>query len=305
MSENKPPVIAKSKFRFRKRLAIGVGVVAIAGLWAYSRLEWIPAGYVGVIYNASGGLQQRVYKPQRLWVGPFQTLYLYPTKLQAAIYSQDPNFGEVASADGIQITSSDTATTIFNVAVYYRVLPENVFRAFQAFGTLPIEEIQRQHIRRAMRDAANSVGTQYEVFDLMGQKRQEVSEKFRIELQRVLAPKGITVEHCLLLGATPQGDLDSKITSRVNSYTQLTISRLQSQIAEINRQTAIIRADAESKARNLQATTTKEKSLELLELELQEQAVDAWNGQLPKIQSQPGQTVVITPEALAAMGAKR
>lgn len=297
--------VGKTKFRFRKRLVAGIAILSVAGLWAYSRLEWIPAGYVGVLYNASGGLSDKIYKAQRMWVGPFQTLYLYPTKLQAAIYTQDPNLGEVASADGIQITSSDTASTIFNVAIFYRVQEGDVFKAFKAFGTLPIEEIQRQHIRRAMRDAANSVGTQYEVFELMGAKRQEVSQKFQIELQRVLGPKGITVEHCLLLGATPQGDLDSKITSRVNSYTQLTISRLQSQIAEITRQTAIIRADAESKARNLQATTTKAKSLELLELELQEQAIDAWNGKLAPITSSPGQTIVIGQDSIAALGGKK
>ncbi len=277
----------------------------VLGLWLYSRLQWIPAGFVGVLYNASGGLENKVYKPQRLFVGPFQQLYLYPTKLQAAIYSQDPNFGEVRAADGVQITTSDTATTTFDVAVFYRVEPDSVFQAFKSFGPIRIEDIQIQHIRRAVREAANAVGTQYDVFQLLGPKREEASLALTVRLKEILAKKGITIEQSMLLSAKPAPDIEAKINARVNSYTQLTISRLLAQIAEVSRQTLITRAQAETLARTLQADQTKDKSLELLDLEMQEEAVEAWNGKLPAIQSQPGQTIILSGDAITALGGKK
>ena len=303
-----PPIVEKAGRRVQKlkmRFIVIFSVLLIAGLWLYSRLQWIPAGFVGVLYNASGGLQKKIYQPQRLFVGPFQQLYLYPTKLQAAIYSQDPNFGEVRSSDGVLITTSDTATTNFDVAVFYRVEPENVFKAFESFGPIRIEDIQVQHIRRAVREAANAVGTQYDVFQLIGPKREEASLALTVRLKEILGRKGITIEQSMLLSANPSSDINAKITSRVNSYTQLTISRLLAQIAEISRQTAVTRAQAETKARTLQADQTKDKSLELLELDLQEEAIDAWNGKLPAIQSQPGQTVILGGDTLSVLGGKQ
>ena len=106
--------------------------------------------------------------------------------------------------------------------------------------------------------------------------------------------------------AEPRADITQKITTRVNSYTQLTISKLQAQIADISRQTAITRAEAETKARTLTASETKDKSLQLMELELQEQAVDAWNGQLPRIQPKDNQTIIVGSDALqGTVGGKR
>lgn len=280
----------------------------IAGAFVWSRFEWIPAGHVGVIYNASGGIQNKVYKPSRVFVGLFQTLYTYPTRLQAAIYSSDPGWGEEKSADGIQITTSDQATTSFDVAVYYRIRSENVFTAFRSFGAINIEDVQSQHIRRAVREAANAVGTQYDVFQLLGEMREEASQRINERLRDNLGRKGVTIERTMLLGAAPQADINQKITTRVNSLTQLTISRLLAQIAEVSRQSSVIRAQSDAKARNFTAAQTKDKSLELMELELQEDAIDAWSGKLPKVMIKPGQTIVINGDvisAAAAAGARR
>lgn len=278
-------------------------VLGVAIWW--SRLRWIPAGYVGVIYDAKGGLETKFYRPQRVFIGPFQQLYTYPTKLQAAIYTQDGLWGESRAADGIQITTSDNTTTIFDVAVYYRVKEENVFTAFRAFGPIPIEDIQVQHIRSAVREVANAVGTQYDVFSLIGNKREEASSRLTEGLRGVLARKGLTVERAMLLTAEPRQDITTKITARVNSYTQLTISKLQAQIAEISRQTAVTRAEAESKARTLTASSTQGKSLELMQLELQEAAVDAWNGKLPSIQPKDNQTIIVGADAVSSATARQ
>jgi hypothetical protein len=49
---------------------------------------------------------------------------------------------------------------------------------------------------------------------------------------------------------------------------------------------------------------TKDRSLDLLRLEADEAALEKWDGHLPSIQVKPGQTVVLTPDAIAALGAR-
>lgn len=269
-------------------------LVGIFGFgWWRSRVQWIPAGYIGVIYNAHGGLESKIYKPQALYIGFFQTLYTYPTTVQNALYTQDPSAGELKAADGILITTSDNANTTFDVSVIYRVKEEDVFRVFNAFGAIPIADIQTLHLRRAVRDATSEVGSQYDVFQLMGPAREEASDKLTKSLQAKMAIKGITVDRALILNAYPANDMAQKINSRVNGYTLLQISQLQSQIAEINRQASVVQGEAQQKAQSLTASQTVDKSLAFIRLELQEAAVDKWNGHLSPLSSDGKQTIVI------------
>jgi prohibitin 2 len=281
-----------------RKIAAGLGcfiLVLIAAIMFYfSRSEWIDAGHVGVVYNANGGLDRsHVRPPERVFIGWGQRLYQYPTMLQNAIYSQDPTEGEYKSADGVQVTTKDNQNTVFDISVIYRVRREDVFKAFDSFGAISIQDVQRLHIRRALKEAANNIGTQYDVFDLMGTKRLEASQKLTVEMQRLLSYKGISVELAMFCACEPTNDLQNKINARVNAYTDLQISKIRSQIAEIEGQTAVVLAEAQHQARQISAAKTQGSSLEMLQLQTDQAAIERWNGELPPIQQAPGQTIVI------------
>ena len=273
---------------------VGLLALPILGILFYNvSAHWIPAGEVGLVYNASGGLDGRVYRPQRLFLTPWQRLYTYPTKIQAAIYTNDPNYGENKSADGILVTTSDNAQTTYDVIVYYRVTPESVVQAFRSFGPIPIEDIQTQHIRRFVKEAVNAVGTEYDVFALMGAKREEACEKVKARLSKELSPRGIDIEHVFLVSPEPVGEVNSKIAARVNAYTQLATSKLRSQIATLDSTIAVLRGKTEARARSIVAGSTNSQSIVMQKLELAEAAVDAWNGVLPPIQPNGKQTIIV------------
>lgn len=274
-------------------IALSVPIAAFL-LWFFGSLRWIPAGYVGVIYTASGGLQDKVYPPQAIHINWFQQLYTYPTMVRNAVYTQDPSAGEVRAADGILITTSDNANTTFDISVLYRVLPEDVLTVFRTYGAIPIEDIQSQHIRRAVRDGASAIGSKYDVFALMGEKRVEASTLLTEELRGRLHSKGITVERAMILTAHPAQDLNQKINSRVNSYTSLQISQLQNQIAEFNRQTSVVDATAQQQAKSIAASGTVDRSISMLNLDLMEDAIERWSGKLAPLSKEGNQTVVIS-----------
>ena len=124
----------------------------------YSRTEWVPAGHVGVIYDAQGGLQKKPIIPRAVYVGWRQQLYTYPTQLQAAIYTQDPDEGEDQVRGRHHITTNDNANTDFRCGRDVPGQAEDVLTVFNEFGPIPIEDIQTQYIRRAVKEVVNVVG---------------------------------------------------------------------------------------------------------------------------------------------------
>lgn len=291
-----------------RKIGIGLGltiVLVVMGIVIYySRSQWIDAGHVGIVYNANGGLNRsHVLNPERVFVGWGQRLYEYPTMLQNAVYTQDTEEGEVKAADGVLVTTKDNQNTIFDISVVYRVKKEDVFKAFDSFGAISITDVQTLHLRRALKEAANNIGTQYDVFEMMGTKRLEASQKLTVEMQRLMSTKGITIELAMFCTCEPTNELLNKINARVNAYTDLEISHIRSDIADIDRQTAVVLAEANHTARQISAAKTQGSSLEMLRLQADAAAIEKWQGQLPPIQAHPGQTIIIgSSELQSALG---
>jgi SPFH domain/Band 7 family protein len=285
-------------FKTRSKLALGCLTAFIVGAagWSYYRmnLQWIPAGYVGIKFNArSGADRSRLYEPQAYFTGPFEQFYLYPTRIQNAVYTQDPTAGESKSADGILITTNDTANTTFDVSVIYRIDKKDVFLAFDTFGPIPIETIQSQHIRRAVREESSVVGNQYDVYSLMGPKRVEASEMLSERLRAKLAPKGITIIQAMILNAYPSQDLVTKIHNNVNSVTGVQIATLNQQIATMQNQINVVNAQATQEAQKITGAGTGAKSLDIIDLELAEEAAKRWNGEFSKIEGGGSKSIIV------------
>ncbi len=284
--------------RTKSKLSLSILAILVLGLvgWTYYRLnlQWVPAGYVGIKFNARAGADRsRVYEPQAYFTGPFEQFYLYPTRIQNAVYTQDTTAGEAKSADGILITTNDTANTIFDVSVIYRIEKQNVFLAFDTFGPIPIETIQSQHIRRAVREESSVVGNQYDVYSLMGPKRVEASQMLTDRLKEKLSKKGITIIQSMILNAYPSQDLVTKIHNNVNSVTGVQIATLNQQIATMQNQINIVNAQATQEAQRITGAGTVAKSLDIIDLELAEEAAKRWNGSLSKIEGGSNKSIIV------------
>jgi len=285
----------------------GTAIVLTGGYfgWREARSQWVDAGYVGILYDASGGVQKDFIPPRRVFVGFRQRLYTYPTKLQSAKYIQSADEGETKAADGVLISTSENANTTFDVTVIYRVEPKNALRVFQAFGPTDIQTIQSTHIRRAVKDTVNEIGPRYDVFELMGTKRLEFSKAATESLAKRMAPNGITVDSVFLQQAYPTPETQEKIVRRINQYTEYEIALLKQKIAEVQRQSNVITATARTQATRTVSATAKEKGLDQLQLQADEEAIEKWDGRLPAVRMGGGQTMVLDGALLSSLSARR
>lgn len=292
-----------------KRILIGIGAAFGLGLAAFAfieaRSQWVDAGYVGILYDASAGVKGDVIPPRRVFVGWRQRLYTYPTKLQSAKYLQAADEGEVKAADGILITTNENANTLFDVAVVYRVQARDALKVFNAFGPIDIQSIQTQHLRRAVKDVVNEIGPQFDIFQIMGPKRGEFCDKATEALRKRMEPKGLTIDSLFLMTAYPSPETQQKIVQRINQYTEYEIALLRQKIAEVQRQTNVLTARARAEATRLTSASAKDTGIEQLQLQADEEAIEKWDGHLPPIKLGGGQTTVLDAGLLTALRGNR
>jgi hypothetical protein len=277
-------------------------VAVVVGGWYWSRCEWIDWGEVGMMYSAGSGLDRsHIYHPGRVYVPPFSNLLRYPTKQMIALYTNDTQAGEVKAADAVTVTTNDNASTAYDVQVLYHVQPGDVPKLYDTFKGLHIEDIQSQHIRAALREAANDVGTRYDAFQLMGVKREEASAHLMQKVIEILAPKGITVDSADFLGHYANADIEQRIIQRVNAQTELEISRIRNKLANIQRQTDVVKSNAMAEAQQIAGSQTNTRSAEMLRLESDLRWLDKWDGRLPAVQSRAGQSLFLSADMLNAL----
>jgi hypothetical protein len=88
----------------------------------------------------------------------------------------------------------------------------------------------------------------------------------------------------------------------VNGYIQIDISTLNQQIAEINRQMSVMTAQARQKAQAMTAAATSQKSLDVIQLDNMEAAIDRWDGHVSPLSSDGKQTLVFGSGVLGLNG---
>jgi regulator of protease activity HflC (stomatin/prohibitin superfamily) len=288
-------------------------IVVVWGVWFFTGTR-VDAGEVGVMYSARAGANTKnglvinpdgtvkIFKPGRHYVAPMYELYTFPTKPQLALYTQDARVGDLKQADAVRITTSDTASTLFDVGVLYHIDPDKLGTVFANFGKADIRTIQSQHIRRALQDAANDIGPEYDAQTLIAPALEDAGKKLTLNLKKKLESKGITIYRAFFLRPYPDANVQTKINQRVNIMTGTEIAKTHKEQAEIERKTALITANAQAKAREMTATKTHSASLEMMSLEIDEAAIDAWNGRFPDVPSGKGVSVVVGEAAVAVGG---
>ncbi len=297
------PGKSRPPFVIRRTLAAAaflLGAAVVASILYFTRSEWVEAGSVGVWYGYGGLVRSHVVTPRRVWIPWGSHLYTYPTTQQLALYTDDPQSGEVRDADSIQVTTNDNMSTAFDVAVWYHIERGDVFRIFDNFRGVDIKQIQSNYLRPTVKRAVQDVGTQYSAIELMTGARKQASASLRARLADLVGQKGITVDFAEFAGVHPNEQTKGNTLARVNALVDLGISRTANQKAKIERDIAITKAKAEAQAQALTAQQVKGESIELQRLEAQIAATRKWDGQVPPIMVRPGQSVTITPGMLDA-----
>lgn len=238
------------------------------------------------------------------------TIVEYPTSVQTAKWTHDPNEGSQNNEE-MSFNTKDGLTVYGDLSVSYHLDSSKVPAFYVKFRNDDINQFTHGFLRNVARDAINRTGSQYTVQEVMGEKKSELELNSRAELQRQVGDIGVVIDQFGFIGSPrpPQSVIDS-INAKVQAQ-QIAVQKqnelVQSQAdaaklvaaAEGQAKAQVAVANGEAESNRVRAASISPNIIEWQKLAVTDRWITKWNGQVPQVQTGangPGMLLDITPK---------
>ena len=275
--------------------------------------ERIPTGYVGVVYNMSGGVDGEVLSQGFHIVSPTKKVTTYSVGLEQSYLSSE-DVGDSPKDESFNIPTSDGKTVRVNLEFSYRFDSECVAETFTMFKGKSGESIKETFIKPKVMAWTQEVSAKYPVTDIFGDKRTAINAELDVYLREKFAPYGIIIDTVNFTDISVDNETAAAIQKKVNAQQELELANIEAEtariqaekdkevariaaekdkeVATINAEQKIIAAQAKADALRIESEAEAEanrKIAESLTKELLEmRKYEQWNGQLPKVTDADG-----------------
>lgn len=275
----------------------------------FSGCTRIGPGHVGIVVNNAGS-QKGVtdFTPTYGWqfYMPGKTTVLeYPTFVQNVTWTANKSEGNPED-ESITFTTKDKMMVNMDVNLAYSLLPDKVPAFYVKFRTEDLAAFTNGFMRNVARDCINDHGGKFGVEEIMGDNADFIKAS-RLCLQSTLDPYGVNIDQFGIIGAPrPPGSVITSINESASAkqgaitkqnelaQTQADAAKQVAQ-AEGNAKAHVAQADGEAKYKiaiaKAEADSNRELNssitpqlMEWRKLEIQQQAVNKWNGQRPQVE---------------------
>jgi|CZKC01.1.fsa_nt_gi regulator of protease activity HflC (stomatin/prohibitin superfamily) len=274
----------------------------------------IGPGRVGIKVDLAGSQRGVEQLPIRTgWVFysfVSSTIVEYPTSVQTAKWTRDPNEGS-ANNEEMSFNTKDGLTVYGDLSVSYHLDASKVPAFYVKFRNDDINQFTHGFLRNVARDAINRTGSQYTVQEVMGEKKSELEQNSRMELQKQVGDIGVVIDQFGFIGSPrpPQSVIDA-INAKVQAQ-QIAVQKqnelVQSQAdaaklvaaAEGQAKAQIAVATGEAESNRLRAASISPNIIEWQKLAVTDRWIAKWNGQVAQVQTGangPGMLLDITPK---------
>ena len=282
-------------------------ILVILVVCGFMCAERVPAGYVGVVYNMNGGIEDKTLSQGWHLVSPTKKVTLYSIGIEQSYLtvgkdgdSENDDSFEVPSKDGKGLTVDETFT--------YRFDADRAAEIFTRFKGRSGKDLLFTFIKPNVMTWTKEVTARYYVTEILGEKRSDLNKDLSDYLKAKFEPYGIIIEAASLIDIRPDEETRSAIQRKVTAQQELELANIErntakvnaekeKEVAEINAETAKIEAESDAEIEKIRAEAEAEanrKIADSLTPELIEKIkYDKWNGELPYIQGS-GATPIIS-----------
>jgi regulator of protease activity HflC (stomatin/prohibitin superfamily) len=285
-----------------KEIIIGaVVVILLAIIVSFSGCETIQPGYVGIKVNQWGdqkGVEDSPLLTGRVSYNPItEKIYTFPVFLQNVVWDKastptDPD------DDSITFNSVEGSVINADIAISYGFIEKMVPHLFVEFRQ-DANHITQVYMRSQVRDSFGRHASVMKVTDIFGQKKQELLDAIKTDLNKLLEKKGFRFDMISFVGALR---VDPKVEQSINAVIEASQRAIEAQNkivqakAEADQkietargaaESRILEADAEAKAilakAKAQADANKMQAQSLSRDLLEWTAIQRWDGKLPQM----------------------
>lgn len=297
-----------------------LGIVMIVGvILCFMCMERVPAGYVGVVYNMSGGVDGEILDQGWHMVSPTKKVTTYSIGIEQS-YLTSEDKGDSKKDESFSIPTSDGKTVRVNLEFSYKFDAERVADTFVQFKGRSGETIKDTFIKPKVIAWTQEVSARYPVTDIFGDKRTEINAELDTYLKEKFAPYGIIIDTVNFTDISVDEETAAAIQKKVTAQQELELANIEAQTAKIqaekDKQVALIEAEKNKETASIQAEQAKIKAegeaeakkiaadaeaeanrkiAESLTPELIEKIkYEQWNGELPRVQGSTTPIIDIT-----------
>lgn len=259
--------------------------------------ERIPAGYVGVVYNMSGGVDGEILSQGWHVVAPTKKITTYSIGIEQSYLSAE-NKGDSPKDESFSIPTSDGKTVRVNLEFSYRFDEDRVAETFTRFKGKSGEDIKDTFIKPKIIAWTQEVSANYPVTDIFGDKRTQINAELDTYLREKFDPYGIIIDTVNFTDISVDDETAAAIQKKVNAQQELELANIEAETAQVqaekDKKVAQIQADqeiidAEAKAKatliaaEAEANANKQIAASLTEELIEKIKYERWNGELPKV----------------------
>lgn len=277
-------------------IVTGVLIVLII-VCGFACTERVPAGYVGVVYNMSGGVTGETLSQGWHIVAPTKNVTLYSIGIEQSYLTSDSK-GDSKEDESFSTPTADGKSLTVDLEFSYKYDVNRVTDVFTQFKGASGKEVKDIFIKPKMIAWTQEVTAKYPVTDVFGDKRQELNEALDTYLKEKFDKYGIVIDTVNFTNISTDPETQEAIQKKVNAQQELELARIQKQtaqveaekekdVAQINAEKAKIeaqgKADAELIKANAEAEANRKIAESLTNKLIEKIKYDKWNGELPYV----------------------
>lgn len=243
-------------------------ILSIIGLFLiitlFNSFKSIPTGYVGV-KTQFGKVQDTMLNEGINFKIPYiEKIVLMDCRTQKCEYTMEASSKDLQKISNIKIAINyNVSATMANQL--YRQVGVN-------YETILVEPAIYESVKQGM--------SQYTAEELIT-KRSDVANVILELLTTKLSDKGITITALNIIDLNFSAEFDAAIEAKQITEQQTIQAQYELEKAKVQNQQKVENAKAEAEVMALQNSQITEQTLKLKELEIMEEYVEKWNGNLP------------------------
>jgi len=264
----------------------------IVGLMCF---EHIPAGYVGIVYNMNGGVEDEVLTQGWKFVAPTKKVTLYSIGIEQSYLSSE-KIGDSPIDESFNIPTSDGKTVRVNLEFSYKFDAECIAQTFTTFKGKSGEEIKETFIKPKIIAWTQEISANHPVTDIFGDKRTQINAELDTYLRERFAPYGIIIDTVNFTDISVDNETAAAIQKKVNAQQELELATIEAEtariqaekdkaVAKIKAEQDIIAAEAQAQALLIAAEAEAEANRKLAEsltdVLVNYYYIQQWDGKLP------------------------
>lgn len=273
-----------------------IAVIAIVVL-GFVCTERIPTGYVGVVYDMSGGVDGEILSQGWHVVSPTKKVTTYSIGLEQSYLSSEKK-GDSDKDESFSIPTSDGKTVRVNLEFSYRFDESRVAETFTTFKGKNGETVKNTFIKPKIVAWTQEVSARYPVTDIFGDKRTAINAELDTYLREKFNPYGIIIDTVNFTDISVDDETAAAIQKKVNAQQELELANIEAQtakvqankdkeVAQVQAEKSIIEANAKAETTRIAAQAEAEANREIassLTPELIEKIkYERWNGQVSAV----------------------